>query len=614
MNTIKIIITRNAHSILLLIIFLLTYFLITNNSAYSQSTAPWHEASRKYRIKLTLSPAVQLVAGSPIESSINFQQILQAANQAGTVNLNSLKLIEVNAQGAVVNSTVPFQFDQQSGNSGSLIFISPDLPANAIKNYYLYFDTGANFSLPNFQNQVSLTDNVNYQGQASYRLTTTNATYYYHKQGAGFASIIDTNNKDWLSYKPTGNYSGNFRGIPNMVHPEGFFHPGNTGSSSQILSQGPLKVVISSQTGNGLWKADWEVYPKFIKMTLKSQGHAYWFLYEGTPNGVFNPSTNQMTLSNGETFTTAQEWKKDIPNPEWLFFSDNGTNRSLFISHLEDDSHIDSYVNGGNIMTVFGFGRDGTKKFLTVTPAHFYVGITDTKSYNDVKRIISSFQYNIPLIKAGLEIRSGNITITPQASITLQPSITPQHTVTSTPPNGQTIFTLDVFLHGIGKGGDNMNPGSTGNMNPVRSTREIEIEVYNSNNNLTLTKSGVLTYQNTSGSYKGNINMQGLASGIYTAKVKVAQYLKKNVTGIITVTSGRINSLPVVKLVTGDSDNNNSLNIIDYNLILDCYSELSQPKNCNTQKKLMTDLTDDNTVNQFDYNLFLREISTQIGE
>jgi len=254
-------------------VFLITFILVIitlsffsnifpiSHKGYAQSAVLWHDAQRRYRIKLTIAPNSSVASGKAIEVSLNFIQLLSQAGQSGTVNLNSLRLIEVNSQGGITNGSVPFQFDNSSESSGKLIFLVSDIAASNTKNYYLYFDVGSSFTKPSFTPQVSLMDNVNYQGQSSYKLTTTSGTYYYHKDGAGFAGMMDKDNVDWISYRPTGGSAGDFRGIPNMVHPEGFFHPGSTGSTSQIVSQGPLKITIRSTNGN--WVGMWEVYPFF---------------------------------------------------------------------------------------------------------------------------------------------------------------------------------------------------------------------------------------------------------------------------------------------------------------------------------------------------------------
>ena len=108
--------------------------------------------------------------------------------------------------------------------------------------------------------------------------------------------------------------------------------------------------------------------------------------------------------------------------------------------------------------------------------------------------------------------------------------------------------------------------------------------------------------------------MENITSGTYTARVKITGYLKKTLPGIITVSQSQSTNLPSVVLVTGDSNNDNALSILDYNIILDCYSELTPARDCSSgDKKLSADLTDDGKINQFDYNLFLRELSFQGG-
>ena len=69
-----------------------------------------------------------------------------------------------------------------------------------------------------------------------------------------------------------------------------------------------------------------------------------------------------------------------------------------------------------------------------------------------------------------------------------------------------------------------------------------------------------------------------------------------------------------VDLIAGDSNNDNRLDILDFNLIMDCYSEYEGPKACDDEKVIITDLNDDGFVNQTDYNLFVREITIQRGD
>jgi M6 family metalloprotease-like protein len=188
-------------------------------------------------------------------------------------------------------------------------------------------------------------------------------------------------------------------------------------------------------------------------------------------------------------------------------------------------------------------------------------------------------------------------------------------TPVSTIPQGSTFVSLSLFLHGIGNGGDNVNPQGGGNTAPLRLLRTVTIETSDSANQLLAVKTGNVSYNSAAGNFQGTVDLGALSSGVYTLKITVPQYLKKTVPGIVSLTGGQTNSIAVLYLVTGDSNNDNYLSILDYNMLLDCYSDLTPARSCtDANKKLMTDLTDDGSVNQFDYNLFLRELSVQSGQ
>jgi len=122
-----------------------------------------------------------------------------------------------------------------------------------------------------------------------------------------------------------------------------------------------------------------------------------------------------------------------------------------------------------------------------------------------------------------------------------------------------------------------------------------------------------VSYNTTTGNFTGNIDLGAdFNTGIYTVKIKTDKYLRGLVTGIQTITKGQINTLPSLTLVTGDINNDNQINIVDYNILIGCYSDLLPAVNCTDSNKDLSDLTDDNGVNQFDYNLFIREL-TNIG-
>lgn len=211
-------------------------------------------------------------------------------------------------------------------------------------------------------------------------------------------------------------------------------------------------------------------------------------------------------------------------------------------------------------------------------------------------------------------------TPTPTKSPTPTPTKSPTNppaTATPTPVSGTTILNFpSVKFHGIGLGGDNSNPNAPGNPNPVTKTRALNIEIFNSSGNLVHTSHGNVTYKSETGDFSGGITLpSSITSGAYTVKVKTDKYLKKQLTGILTINKDATNQAPAVALTTGDTNLDNELNVLDFNVITDCYSDLLEAKNCSdTAKKTRADLSDDGKVNQDDYNLFLRELSIKQGD
>ncbi len=170
-------------------------------------------------------------------------------------------------------------------------------------------------------------------------------------------------------------------------------------------------------------------------------------------------------------------------------------------------------------------------------------------------------------------------------------------------------------MHGIGTGGDSVNANSIGNTNPLRPERTITLEVYDVQNQLVLNKEGSVVYNSGTGKFNGAINLGSqLPTGVYTAKIKTDQYLRGLVSGILTITAGQSTNFPNLTLVAGDVNGDNQVNIVDYNLLIGCYSDLLPAVDCTTENDILTDLNDDGDVNQFDYNLFLRELTNVGGQ
>ncbi len=210
---------------------------------------------------------------------------------------------------------------------------------------------------------------------------------------------------------------------------------------------------------------------------------------------------------------------------------------------------------------------------------------------------------------------------TPTATVaptpTQVPTATPLPTIppepTATPVPGATMVRVNLLMHGIGRGGDSVSANSQGNYYLQRPQRTVSMDVYDVENRLVISKLGTVLFDPSFGGFSGAIDLgTAFPTGIYTIKVKTDQYLRGLVSGIQTLTRGQTTEVPTVTLVAGDINNDNQVNIVDYNIFIGCYSDLLPPISCNDSNQILADLNDDGHVNQFDYNLFIREL-TNIG-
>ena len=123
-----------------------------------------------------------------------------------------------------------------------------------------------------------------------FKVETPHATYLYGKIGAGFASILDADGHDWISYRHGGAAAGEFRGLPKCGQPVKYFHCGygfgaykteNTFVSTVTIRE-PGHVRIESVTKRGDAAGSWDFFPTHATFTItKIAGGRYWFIYEG---------------------------------------------------------------------------------------------------------------------------------------------------------------------------------------------------------------------------------------------------------------------------------------------------------------------------------------------
>ncbi|MBN7795250.1 Ig-like domain-containing protein [Parahaliea mediterranea] len=368
-------------------------------TAIGSDSGAWWDSNWRYRTLLSVGSAEFPREGRVAELDVNFTQLIADLGASGEVDLSTLRCHEVDANGAVVSADIPFQFvpainfDPVSNAVGDIvIYMSGLTPQRSARYFHLYFDTlgGGSTPSPGSAPLVALTDDVFDEDQYAYEIQTQVGTYLFQKQGGAFSSVLDNNGNDWVDYHPTGGSAGNFRGIPNLVYPEGHFHPGSLGATSSLVHHGPVKVVVDSQTNDGLWKTRWEFYPNRATMTVLAAARPYWFLYEGTPGGVFDANSDFSVRSDGSTALLSSSWSGDLPADQWVYFADPVAGRSLFLAQHEDDLVIDSYRPQEGVMTVFGFGRNELESLITSVPASFSMGLIDATDFSDASELIES--------------------------------------------------------------------------------------------------------------------------------------------------------------------------------------------------------------------------------
>jgi hypothetical protein len=231
---------------------------------------------------------------------------------------------------------------------------------------------------------------------------TSTATYHYDMEGGGFSSLLDRDGRDWIGYRPGDGPAGEYRGIPNMVfrgEAGGFFHPGHTGdmgSVTQLVAESPEAVTLKTTSANGLWQVQWDIYPGHARMRVlrtNPDDGAYWFLYEGTPGGAFEPERSLCVRCTRESTPLSEPWEADLPSPAWVAFTDPQRRRSLFL-YSEKPSRGPDMYKPMEPMTVFGFGRriEGVRPHITDVGNAFYIGLVESAEYAAVARTVSALR------------------------------------------------------------------------------------------------------------------------------------------------------------------------------------------------------------------------------
>jgi hypothetical protein len=372
------------------------------------SASGWWNEGWHFRVPVEFTVGTAECIRKPVEVHVNFTALTSSLGTQGKFDPATLRVVEVNGSGDPLADNVAFQFDQDndyndsSNAAGTLVvMLSGTTAASATRTYHVYFDfSGSGVSPATVTPQVSVEDGIWDEGQECWTVSSITGRIFYQKIGAGFSSWQDKDSIDWVSYNPIDDRAaGSSRGLPNACYPRGYFHPGSSGSAAStttLVHHGPLKATIHAVNMDGDWECQWDFYPEYARFTMLQVDSTYWVLYEGTPGGELEPTVDFITRSTGQQTSCADSLTTDIPDEEWLYFSDPNVNRSLFVGHEEDDDLIDQYYPMTTTtpvfgrMTVFGFGREAARSHLTLVPQHFVYGIMDGTDYSNCAALVRS--------------------------------------------------------------------------------------------------------------------------------------------------------------------------------------------------------------------------------
>jgi len=319
-----------------------------------------------------------------------------------------------------VDPTVAFQFDavidfvpSSSPSAGELVvFLKGTLRASESRYFHVYFDTDATGKEASPVQQLVVLENeaVSWppgddKAQESIFATNLTGSFYFHRQGCAFASVIDTDGNDWVSWKGTGGYDGKYRGLMNSWGP---YHPGYTDCSTNLVFSGPVRTRFTVNDNTFAW----DIYPTYVRATrLKGTQEAWW--YEGTPGGALD-AEDRYLLSDGTEGSYANEYWKATLETHWLAFIDAPTNRTLFMeSHPGTvNSRIDQNTKPGpNTMIVVRFNLPKEPN-----PQYFTFGLVDSRDHEVIARHALSVNSDPEVNVGGVQMVDGTAAVAIKAN------------------------------------------------------------------------------------------------------------------------------------------------------------------------------------------------------
>ncbi len=172
----------------------------------------------------------------------------------------------------------------------------------------------------------------------------------------------------------------------------------------------------------------------------------------------------------------------------------------------------------------------------------------------------------------------------------------------------ETAIAVAAMTDGVGT---NTRLGQ--NPNPVRPAN-FQIELIDSNNN-TIHIGAIPVAASIANTSSSDLTFGGLLSlgenitpGAYKARIRLDNTLWKSVDVNLAPGPGKTATIPPFELVLGDIDQDNSINLLDYNYLLECFGG----KSC--IRPLQSDLNLDGKIDELDLNLLYASFAKRQGD
>lgn len=428
--------------------------------------APWWDETFDFRVPLTVGPDPVARTGKVVNQQLNFTSLMASAGAGGPgFDPDSIRVVEVDAAGVVIDDTVPHQFDPattynaDTNATGTLLWqLEGSTAAGQSRVYYAYFDKAAKGLDPrSFADQVSVTTSTDEGFEAlRFDLSDGSAWYFHTTAGGGFSSIVDAGGRDWLNWTSATGSLGDFRGFPNAAKPPAkYFHPGRPGTTTTtVLHEGPLRITFESRAVDNSWVAVWNMYPTHTDLEMRRTASDFWVLYEGTPGGTFDAG-DFIRRSDGVQVPSDGTFELDLPGEEWMYAADPAVGASFFLAQHEDDGSVDSYRQLDGRMTVLGLGRGGSSLNFPYLPRQtggspqtFSAGLLGTVDPTTARADILG-AYRAPIVTVGSSSFNGSSGVGPASDDFNSPSLNAVWR-TEDPVGGATFAmsgtTLDIAM------------------------------------------------------------------------------------------------------------------------------------------------------------------------